>query len=170
MLEKFEEVTVNSKRWLDTQDFLKEKWKDIENFNGFYQISNYGRVKSLYMWNGHIYKKRSKPKILKCSKQDTIYTNTIYSRYKVSLSFCKKKKQYMVHRLVAEAFIPNPNNLPIINHIDGNALNNKINNLEWCTIEENIQHSYKYLRIKYWDSQKQKYRCAIPDFYIPSEI
>lgn len=147
MLEKFEEVTVNSKRWFDTQDFLKEKWKDIENFNGFYQISNYGRVKSLYMWNGHIYKKRSKPKILKCSKQDTIYTNTIYSRYKVKLCY-NMRKDYLVHRLVARAFIPNPNNLPQVNHKDGNALNNRIDNLEWCTAEDNIQHSYKISRIK----------------------
>ena len=63
--------------------------------------------------------------------------------HEVLLSENGKTNQYRVHRLVAETFLPNPSNLPCVNHKDGNKLNNHISNLEWCTKSENIKHSYK---------------------------
>ena len=113
---------------------MKEKWKDIEGYEGLYQISSYGRVKSLehktlqknIYGKGGIGYSKHKEKILKGWVQNTGY-----------LTVALKNKKYSVHRLVANAFIPNINNYPIINHKDGNKLNNKVENLEWCTYKHN---------------------------------
>lgn len=106
---------------------MEEIWKDIEGYEGKYQVSNLGRVRSLnYNHTGEI----------KLLKQ---YTNK--KGYKqVELSKNGKGKNYLVHRLVTIAFIPNPNNLPIINHKDENPSNNNVNNLEWCTYEYNVNY------------------------------
>lgn len=148
MITEFEEIEINSQRWFDPKDLLNEKWKNIKNYENLYKISNYGRVKTLFCWKGNKYEKRKIAKILKPTKQVFNYTNKKYSRFKIELQYKYNRKTYKIHRLVAEAFIPNPNNLPQVNHIDGNALNNRVDNLEWCTAKENIQHSFKYLRIK----------------------
>lgn len=63
--------------------------------------------------------------------------------YKVALPYNKKQKDFLVHRLIALVFIPNPDNKPYVNHIDGNRLNNAVNNLEWNTHAENMQHAYR---------------------------
>lgn len=97
-----------------------EIWKDIAGYEG-YQISNHGRIKSHF----------KTARILKP------YLNT--DGY---LNIDIKKKQYKVHRLVAEAFIPNPENLPQVNHKDENKTNNNVTNLEWCTAEYNINYSH----------------------------
>ena len=68
------------------------------------------------------------------------------SYLRVTLSKHSKTKRFQVHRLVAKAFIPNPENKPCVNHIDGNPSNNNVNNLEWCTYSENELHSYKVLQ------------------------
>lgn len=120
---------------------MEEIWKDVKEYEGLYQISNLGRIKSFH----------KKEKILKTSYQ---YMKYGYIREKIDLSKNGKKKSLKVHRLVAEAFIPNPENKPQINHIDGNPLNNNVFNLEWCTNQENIIHSYKCLRTKKYDESK----------------
>lgn len=116
---------------------MKEEWKDIKNYEGLYQISNLGRVKSLVGWNGKRY--ISRERVLEPTKRND--KRTTYQRAIVSLTKDGKKKDYRVHRLVAEAFIPNPQNKPQVNHIDGNPLNNNVSNLEWVTDKENKLHA-----------------------------
>lgn len=107
----------------------QELWKDIKGFEGKYQVSNLGNVKSL---------KRKEIKILLPLISKKGYCCVcLYKKCKF--------KHAMIHRLVANAFIPNPENKPQINHIDGNKKNNHIKNLEWCTNSENQKHSYQVL-------------------------
>lgn len=108
-------------------------WKDIIWYEWRYQISNLGNVKSL--WNN----RAKKEKVLK--KRKNVY-------YQVILHNKLIVKTLYIHRLVAQAFIPNPENKPQINHIDWNKLNNRLENLEWCTISENHLHKYRVLWIK----------------------
>lgn len=113
-----------------------ETWKDVKDYEGLYQVSNKGRVRSLTMWDGHKYKKRKQPLILRQT-----FTTTGYK--KVELIKNKEKKSFKVHRLVGFAFIPTIRGKTQINHIDGNPINNNVENLEWCNQSENIQHAYK---------------------------
>lgn len=117
---------------------MKEEWKDIPNYDGYYQVSNYGNIKSL---NRVIMRKDNKPytqkeKILKPAKNNKGYNICVLTKN-------MKSKTFSIHRLVAEAFIPNPKNLPQVNHKDGNKQNNRVDNLEWITNYDNIQHSIR---------------------------
>ena len=105
---------------------MEEIWRDIEGYENIYQISNLGRIKS---FKGH-------EKILKPRKDGNGY---------LQVDLCKsgKIKKFLIHRLVAIAFILNPKNKPCVNHIDGNKENNCIDNLEWCTVQENNIHAFK---------------------------
>ncbi len=130
---------------------MKEIWKDIEGYEGLYEISNLGNVKSLARtWNFRDYgngKKqviKSKEKILKTSISNSGYVL-------VGLSKNNKNSLKAVHRLVAKAFITNPTNKPQVNHIDGNKLNNRVDNLEWCTNRENQIYAWRNgLQNAYW--------------------
>lgn len=113
-------------------DAMKEIWKDIEGYEGFYQISNLGRVKSLGGWCGTA---KRKEKI-----RSTSLTHDGY--VKVRLIHQGKDKTMRVHRLVAEAFIANPKNKDTVNHIDGNKQNNMVSNLEWVDRTEQMIHAY----------------------------
>jgi len=112
-----------------------EEWKDIEGYEGLYQVSNYGRVKSLQR---EIAYKDGRKKTIQEKILHTFISNLGY--YHVMLSKNGVPKRYKVHRLVAKAFIPNPNNLPIINHKDENPKNNFVENLEWCTQKYNVNY------------------------------
>ena len=114
----------------------KEEWRDVIGYEGLYQVSNLGRVKSLPKYsNSKGYPELRKEKILKP------YITGKYRNY-CTVRFIDKKA-YKVHRLVALAFIPNPNNYPIVNHKDENAANNRADNLEWCTNAYNVKYSAK---------------------------
>ncbi len=107
---------------------MKEIWKDVVGYEGLYQVSNLGNVKSLN-WQRHGYPKNLTPKL----------SNT--NRLGVQLSRDGKTKYYLIHQLVAIAFIPNPRQYVEINHIDENPLNNAASNLEWCDHLYNV-HCY----------------------------
>lgn len=111
---------------------MEEIWKNIKEFENYYQISNLNRVKSLARYDKRGY--RIKERILKLQVNNAGY-------FSVNLWVNCKHKTCLMHRLVAEAFIPNFDNKPQINHRDGGKLNNRVNNLEWCTAKENITHA-----------------------------
>ena len=114
-----------------------EIWKDIAGFDGVYQISNLGRVKSL-------------DRVINIEYKDRIGTRRIKGRLRKPtkdkdgyLVIGLGKGNYKIHRLVALAFIHNTNNYPQINHKDGNKSNNTVTNLEWCSNAENQNHAFK---------------------------
>ncbi len=114
-----------------------EIWKDIEEFKGYYQVSNLGRVKSIErkFFNGK--GMQTQPEKIK-----DIQTQPNGYRY-ANLHKDGKNHTRRIHRLVAQAFIPNTESKPDVNHIDGDKANNVINNLEWATKKENIRHMIK---------------------------
>ena len=114
----------------------KEIWKDIQGYEGHYQISNIGRVKSLARKKNHIKGFAiTKEIILKQQKNFDGY-------YNLSLKLNCCRKNYSIHRLVAIHFISNLDNKKEVNHINGIKQDNRVENLEWCTRRENIIHSF----------------------------
>ena len=105
----------------------KEQWKPIDGTDGKYEVSSFGRVRT----NG------KRPGLLTLTKQPKGY---LYAMIQLNNG---KQKNCRVHRLVAEHFLTNPDNLPTINHLDGNKLNNHVSNLEWCTYQANMQHAVR---------------------------
>ena len=108
---------------------MQEIWKDIAGFEGRYQVSNKGNVKSLYFL-GH-----NAEKLMKLSNHHSGYLIVQLGKHPA--------KTYLVHQLVARAFIPLVNGKKFVNHIDGNKHNNCVDNLEWVSHEENIKRSYE---------------------------
>lgn len=135
-----------------------EKWKDVKNYEGIYQVSNLGNIKTI-----------RKNKIMKLNKRN--------GYYQICLRKNENRESKQVHRLVAEAFIDNPLNKKVVNHKDFNPLNNNVNNLEWCTQKENInwsicnmkhQHNTKlpkYTNEKYIRFKNNKYEINIDKKY-----
>lgn len=110
---------------------MREVFEDLKGYEESYQISDQGRIFTKRRLDGNriIYGRELHPRI------------TSDGYLKVSLTKNSMSKGYYVHRLVALQFIANPNNLPQVNHIDGNKFNNNVSNLEWCTQKENINHA-----------------------------
>jgi len=104
---------------------MKEIWKDIEGYEHIYQVSNIGNIRN-----------KKSGRILRP------FIN-IHGYVRIPLSKDKKRKNYSVHQLVAKTFISNPNNYDIVNHINGNKTDNRVENLEWCTIEENNNKAFE---------------------------
>ena len=111
---------------------IKEYWKDKKDYEGHYQVSNFGRVKSIKFGKERILKLRTDKK--------TGYLHVV---------LCKdgKTKAFTVHRLVAEAFLPNPHNYPCVNHKDENKQNNNVSNLEWCSTLYNNTYGTRIERV-----------------------
>ena len=111
-----------------------EEWRDIEEFNGKYQVSDLGRVRRVSGYR---------------VQENTILTGTptpagyIMCTLRVYENGVSKAFGRQVHRLVAQTFHQNPDNKPCVNHIDGNKHNNRADNLEWCTYSENMDHAYE---------------------------
>lgn len=130
-----------------------EIWKSIKNFEGLYEVSNKGNVRSLnrevYQSNGSI--GHYKGKLLKQDVTKKGYAN-------VRLSKNNKITKFQVHRLVAITFLPNPHKKDCVNHIDENKLNNSVENLEWVTHTENMNHGTIQKRLA--ESKKKKIICV----------
>lgn len=104
-----------------------ELWKDIPDYEGLYQVSNTGKIKSFQKW-----------KRAKCPDEYVIKGTVANNGYaQVTLYKKNHRRKFLVHRLVAEAFVENPCNCAFVNHIDENKLNNCADNLEWCTVRYN---------------------------------
>ena len=136
----------------------EETWKPVNGYEDSYEVSNLGVVRTLERKASHRYGFR----IVKAKTLSAGLTRKKNGYLVVNLSVHNKPKSYTVHRLVAVAFIPNPNNLPHINHIDGNPLNNRADNLEWVSVRENNCHrvrsqkrSSKYIGVhqRKWDGK-----------------
>lgn len=118
-------ISTRSKAGLGTE----EQWLPVRGFEGLYEVSSFGRMKS--------YKVEPEGQILSLKNKTGDYFRFVLQ------GIGKKQKSVAIHRLVAEHFIPNPDGLPEVNHIDGNKQNNAVWNLEWCSRSHNVKHSIK---------------------------
>ena len=127
---------------------MEEIWKDIEGFEGLYQVSNFGRVKKLAQVSRRLNRWGT---ITEYHQAEKILTPAFDGRKHylfVGLNKGEQRTLRNIHRLVAEAFIPNPNNLPMINHKDEDKTNNHVDNLEWCSAQYNNTYNNIHYRTK----------------------
>ena len=137
---------------------MQEIWKDISGYEGIYQVSNFGNIKSLERYfpskNPKTPIAHVNEKILKLSANKKGYLSA--NLYKNG-----KMKNIQVHRLVAQAFIPNPNDFPQVNHKDENPSNNNVNNLEWCTRKYNCNYGRRNLKIGQFSTKSRIVQCDL---------
>ena len=131
---------------------MEEVWKPIEGTDGKYEVSNFGRVRT----------NSQRPGLLTLTKQPSGY------RYAMIGLSNGKRRNCRVHRLVAQHFLPNPDNMKEVNHKDGNKDNNHVINLEWCTRSHNVKHSFDTglkQPHRWTDEEKQMLREKVKTFY-----
>lgn len=138
---------VNSKRWLDRTPLEGEEWKPVPDYEGMYEVSNYGRVYSIlrFVDNGRGSLRKTGGRVLRIAVAKHGYSIVQVNRDSIP-------QTVRVHIVVAKAFIPNPNNYPMINHKDEVKTNNVFSNLEWCDAKYN--NNYGTIRLR--NSLKQK--------------
>ena len=131
---------------------IEEIWRPVVGYEGLYEVSNLGRVRSVDRY----YYRLHKGKVLSLSKNANGYL-------KVVLSCNGKCKTIKVHRIVAEAFLPNPDNLPQVNHKDEDKTNNSVDNLEWCNAKYNLSYGTRKDKVRdtnikngYWTGLSEK--------------
>lgn len=129
---------------------MEEIWKDIEEYEGYYQVSNLGNVKRL---GGIVMMKDGRTKTVK----EMVLKQSLAGRGYPFVGLCKngEVKDKNIHRLVAEAFIPNPKNLPQVNHKDEDKTNNCVDNLEWCTALYNLTFNNRHIKAGLKERGKQ---------------
>jgi NUMOD4 motif/HNH endonuclease len=126
-----------------------EIWKDIKGYEGLYQISNYGNITNCRNYSAKTHSNKTKfGKLLKPRPNNCGYL-------RIGLYKDRKVKFFFIHRLVAQHFISNPLDKKMVNHIDGNKLNNHFINLEWVTLSENVKHAYANNLVKNIHSEKR---------------
>ena len=120
---------------------MDETWKPVVGYEGLYEVSDYGRVRSV----PHEVPSRNGVRVSPGRMRNPFKNKTGY----VIINLCKNGiiKNHTIHRLVAEAFLPNPDNLPQVNHKDENKLNNNLGNLEWCSVKYNNNYGTKNQRV-----------------------
>lgn len=122
---------------------MNEIWKDIPGYDGLYKISNLGNIQSIQFNHSNM------------TKPLKFYDKSGYNR--VTLYNKNGHRKVLIHRIVATVFIPNPSNKPIVNHKDGNKLNNCVDNLEWVTHKENVNHAIN-------NNLRPKINCKCPRY------
>lgn len=136
---------------------IEEIWKPVVGYEGLYEVSSYGRVKSLCKYDSR--NRFRDGRIIRLFTDGLGYLRAqLYSN--------SKRKSFLVHRLVAQAFIPNPDNLPQVNHRDENPSNDNVDNLEWCDGKYNVNYGTRIDRIRdirlkngtYTGLSKEEYR------------
>ena len=124
------------------KETCKEIWKPVVGYERYYEVSNKGNVRSVTRYVFSIKGKRKTRKVCGSEKKPKINHS---GYYQTTLSKQGKSETVVIHRIVAEAFIPNPCSKPQVNHIDGDKLNNCVENLEWATSFENMSHAVNVL-------------------------
>lgn len=122
---------------------MQEEWRPVVGYEGLYSVSNLGRVRA-----EEIERPSKWGTMMKVPERIMSLSILEGRKYRVSLTKDKKRSSYTVHRLVAQAFIPNPENKTDVNHLDNNPLNNRVDNLEWLTHKENMEYSAKQGRTR----------------------
>lgn len=132
--DKNTKITPDNESWFLIKDFESEEWRDVPGYEGYYEVSNIGRIKSVdrIITKSNGASTRFFPHILSFSDR--------FGYFRVCLYKCGKKRFFFVHQLVAMAFIPNPNKFPVINHKNECPQDNRVDNLEWCTQRYNLSY------------------------------